>query len=353
MQPSLAWVGQPVCGLAASAGSGEIVVDGIVLAMNITLLAMQGAFDLGLAAVLDTLETANELTASMDSPPPRLVVSLIGIGRRVHTARGFVVPVRAVNSTPRPNAVMLPALGEKMPAGLLERLARRDVAQAGGMLREWSQDGASIGAACTSTFVLADSTLLDGHGATTSWWLAPLFRQRYARVGLDESRMLVASGRFVTAGAALAHVDLALGLIRRHSPALAALTARYLLVEPRASQAAFVIPDHLAHSDPLVERFESWARQHIKTGFSLAAAARAVGTSERTLDRRLRAVLGKSPLSYFQDLRVERAVHLLQTSHVSVEGIAAEIGYSDGVTLRTLLRRKLGRGVREIRSRGR
>jgi transcriptional regulator GlxA family with amidase domain len=248
---------------------------------------------------------------------------------------------------------MLPALGEKMPAGLLERLTRRDVAQASGMLREWSQDGAWIGAACTSTFVLADSTLLDGHGATTSWWLAPLFRQRYARVGLDESRMLVASGRFVTAGAALAHVDLALGLVRRHSPGLAALTARYLLVEPRASQAAFVIPDHLAHSDPLVERFESWARQHIKNGFSLAAAARTVGTSERTLDRRLRAVLGKSPLSYFQDLRVERAVHLLQTSQVSVEGIAAEIGYSDGVTLRTLLRRKLGRGVREIRSRGR
>jgi transcriptional regulator GlxA family with amidase domain len=350
MQPSLAWVGRQVCGLAASAGSGEIVVDGIILAMNITLLAMQGAFDLGLAAVLDTLETANELAASMDSPPPRLVVSLIGTGRRVHTARGFVVPVRAANSTPRPNAVMLPALGEKTPAALLERLARRDVAKAGGMLREWSQDGAWIGAACTSTFVLADSTLLDGHGATTSWWLAPLFRQRYARVGLDESRMLVASGPFVTAGAALAHVDLALGLVRRHSPGLAALTARYLLVEPRTSQAAFVIPDHLAHSDPLVERFESWARQHIKNGFSLAAAARTVGTSERTLDRRLRAVLGKSPLAYFQDLRVERAVHLLQTSQASVEGIAAEIGYSDGVTLRTLLRRKLGRGVREIRS---
>ena len=165
--------------------------------------------------------------------------------------------------------------------------------------------------------------------------------------------MLVASGQFVTAGAALAHVDLALGLIRRHSPELAALTARYLLVEPRASQAAFVIPDHLAHSDPLVERFERWARRHIKQGFSLAAAARNVGTSERTLDRRLRVVLGKSPLSYFQDLRVERAVHLLQTSKVSVERIAAEIGYSDGVTLRTLLRRRLGRGVREIRARAR
>jgi transcriptional regulator GlxA family with amidase domain len=165
--------------------------------------------------------------------------------------------------------------------------------------------------------------------------------------------MLVSSGSFVTAGAALAHVDLALGLVRRHSPALAALTARYLLIEPRVSQAAFIIPDHLAHNDPVVERFEHWVRRHIKNGFSLTEAARSVGTSERTLARRLRIVLGKSPLSYFQDLRVERAVHLLQTSTASVDRIASEVGYSDGVTLRTLLRRKLGRGVRELRSRTR
>ena len=33
-----------------------------------------------------------------------------------------------------------------------------------------------------------------------------------------------------------------------------------------------------------------------------------------------------------------------------VEKIAAAVGYADGVTLRNLLRRKLGRGVREIRA---
>jgi transcriptional regulator GlxA family with amidase domain len=60
-------------------------------------------------------------------------------------------------------------------------------------------------------------------------------------------------------------------------------------------------------------------------------------------------VLGKSPLSYFQDLRVERAVHLLRTTSDGVEEIAAAVGYADGVTLRNLLRRRLGRGVREIR----
>ena len=332
------------------AGSGSTVEYGIVLAMQVSVLAMDGAFDLGLSTVLDTLGTANELASTMDSPPPAIEVTLVGVRRRVRTAHGLSVPVLAAAKSRRPDAVVLPALGDKMPAPLVKRLTQRDVLEAEGILREWSQDGGWIGAACTSTFVLADSTLLDGHSATTSWWLAPLFRQRYPRIGLDESRMLVSSGSFVTAGAALAHIDLALGLVRRQSPALAALTARYLLIEARVSQATFVIPDHLAHNDPVVERFEHWARHHLAKGFSLASAARSVGTSERTLARRLRTVLGKSPLSYFQDLRIERAVHLLQTSHASVDRIASQIGYSDGVTLRTLLRRKLGRGVRDLRS---
>lgn len=318
--------------------------------MQVCVLAMDGAFDIGLSAVLDTLGTANELASTMDFPPPAIEVTLVGVRRRVRTAHGLSVPVLAAAKSRRPDAVVLPALGAKMAAPLMKRLSERDVLEAEGLLREWSQDGGWIGAACTSTFMLADSTLLDGHSATTSWWLAPLFRQRYPRIKLDESRMLVSAGSCVTAGAALAHIDLALGLVRRLSPALATLTARYLLIESRVSQATFVIPDHLAHNDPLVERFEHWARQHLATGFSLASAARSVGTSERTLARRLRTVLGKSPLSYFQDLRVERAVHLLQTSNASVDLIASQIGYSDGVTLRTLLRRKLGRGVRDLRS---
>ena len=63
-------------------------------------------------------------------------------------------------------------------------------------------------------------------------------------------------------------------------------------------------------------------------------------------------VLGKSPLSYFQSLRVERAVHLLRTTRASVEDVAARVGYSDGATLRSLLRRRLNVGIREIRKTG-
>jgi transcriptional regulator GlxA family with amidase domain len=205
-------------------------------------------------------------------------------------------------------------------------------------------------AACIGTFVMAESGLLDGQTATTTWWLSPLFRKRYPEVLLDESTMIVQSGRFVTAGAALSHMDLALWLIRSVSPELASLTARYLIVDARPSQSAYALSDHLLHSDPIVQRFERWARSHLTRGFSLDDAARAAGASKRTLARRTENVLGKSPLSYFQGLRVEQAVHLLKTGDASIDEVAARVGYADGATLRALLRRRLNVGVREIRN---
>jgi transcriptional regulator GlxA family with amidase domain len=319
--------------------------------MKVHLLVLDGVFDLGLAALTDTLTTANELAPTLPDAPAPIELALVGVRRRVHTAQGLTVPVLPAARVAQPDVVLVPALGAKMPEALAARLARADVADAVALLQTWAHGGAALGAACTGTFVLAESTLLDGQRATTSWWLAPMFRQRYPRIALDESRMLVNSSGFTTAGAAMAHLDLALSVLRGRSPALAALAARYLLVEARGSQAEFVIPDHLAHADPMVERFERWARHRLAKGFSLTDAARAVGASERTLARRLHSVLGKTPLSYFQDLRVERALHLLRTGADSVDRIATQIGYADGVTLRSLLRRKLGKGVRELRGR--
>jgi OsmC subfamily peroxiredoxin len=130
---------------------------------------------------------------------------------------------------------------------------------------------------------------------------------------------------------------------------VANVTVRYLAVDVRTSQPIYSIPDPPAHVDPLIQRFERWARGRLAEGFSLDQAAEVLSTSKRTLARRMQSVLGKSPLAFVQDLRVERAVHLLRTTQASVDQIAAEVGYAAGVTLRALLRRRLGRGVREIR----
>lgn len=316
--------------------------------MRVSVLALDSVFDTGLATVLDAFQTANELAQLSGLASSRFDVTVVGVRKTVKTSQGLTVPVRPVPSR-APDCVVVPAIGFKMPDALEQALKRPDIADAAAQLRRWADRGALMTAACIGTFVLAESGLLDDRPATTTWWLAPLFRSRYPAVRLDESHMLVKSGKVVTAGAALSHMDLALWLIRQQSPKLADLTAKYLIVDSRPSQSAYVLTDHLIHNDPLVERFERWARTRLAHGFSLDEAAKAVASSKRTLARRMQAVLGMSPLSYFQNLRVERAVHLLRTGHESVDQIAARVGYSGGLSLRMLLRRRLGYGVREIR----
>jgi transcriptional regulator GlxA family with amidase domain len=318
--------------------------------MRIAILALEGFWDTGLTVTLDALKLADAFSASQMSGKLRFDVSIVGVRKRVRSGQGFPIPVKAITPDLKPDWVIVPALNTSRPERLVPALERRDVNQAKEQLRKWHAAGARIAAACIGTFVLAETGLLDQREATTTWWLAPLFRQRYPNVLLDESRMLVPSDFGVTAGAAMGHLDLALWLIRQASPELASVVSRYLLADLRSLQAAFIIPNHLAQADPLIQRFERWARDHLKEGFSLQQAADALATSARTLQRRCETVLGKSPLSYFQDLRVERAQGLLRGTGLDIDAIAAEVGYVDGATLRTLLRERLGRGVRELRA---
>lgn len=318
--------------------------------MRISVLALEGLFDTGLTVTLDAFSTANSLSAKLMGGTPRFDMTIVGVRRKVRSGQGLTIPVKAITLDLKPDWVVVPALKATTPETLVPALERSDVRKAKAQLLTWHAEGIQLAASCIGTFLLADTGLLDHREATTTWSLAPLFRQRYPNVLLNESRMLVPSDVGVTAGAAMGHLDLALWLIRKASPELATLVSRYLLADIRSLQAPYIIPNHLAQADPLILRFERWARDHLRDGFSLQEAAGALATSPRTLQRRCEAVLGKSPLSYFQDLRVERAQSLLHGSGLDIEAIAAEVGYDDGATLRTLLRERLGRGVRELRA---
>jgi transcriptional regulator GlxA family with amidase domain len=317
--------------------------------MRLTVLALDGVFDTGLTVFLDMFSTANELAAAQGAARPPFEVTIAGVRPQVRTAHGLMATVDLAGDIPRPDWVVVPALNTKQPERLVASLGRPDVLDAMAQLRRWRAGGSGVAAACIGTFLLAEAGLLDGLEATTTWSLAPLFRQRYPKARLDDQRMIVPAGRIVTAGAAMGHLDLALWLMRQASPEMAAVVARFMLVDRRPSQAQYIIPNHLAHADPLIERFECWARDNLAAGFSLQEAAKALAVGPRTLQRRTEAVIGKSPLAFFQDMRVEHAQHLISIGR-NLEQVTTEVGYADSATLRSLLRRRLGRGVRELRA---
>jgi transcriptional regulator GlxA family with amidase domain len=308
--------------------------------MRIALAVTRTCFSSGVAALLDILVTAEARRVDVDRSIPPLDVRVLGPGRRVTTSSGMDLPVDGpLSDLGSHDIVVVPALGTMTGDDTLACLRRDDVRALVTAIGGLAPTAHTVAAACTGVFPVAEAGWLARRRATTSWWLWPAFRQRYPAVTLDVDAMVVADDHVVTAGAAFAHIDLALALVRRHSPALADHVAQLLVIDQRPSQSAYIAIDHLVHNDPLVLAFEHHARAHLNGPLDIGEVAAAIGTSRRTLERRTGAALGMSPLSVIQRLRVERADHLVRTTGHSLERIASEVGYGNASTLRALMRR--------------
>jgi len=220
-----------------------------------------------------------------------------------------------------------------------------------GVLRDRQAAALPVAASCAGTWLLAEAAILDGRHATTVWWLAAAFRDRYPNVLLNPDRMVVSDGPVTTAGAALAHADLMLHLVARTAGALTAeRCARLLLADQRQVQSRFVSLAWLAEGDPLMQQACRWIDRHIAEPVALADLARALHLTPRTLARRCQRALGVSPWRLIQRRRIEAAADLLRTTTLPFEKIAARVGYADPSALRTLIRRDFGVGPSSLRN---
>jgi transcriptional regulator GlxA family with amidase domain len=316
-------------------------------AMRVAILAVNGMFDSGLTLVMDILGTANTLSPRVGMPGPPFEVTPVGTGASIRTARGLqlvTTPLRTLGE--RPDILVTPALGLRPPAAIVD--AVRDHA-ALPIISALCADGTGMAAACSGTFFLAEAGILDGITVTTSWWLGPAFQARYPSVDLDASRALAITGNITTAGAAFAHIDLALALTRQRSPALAELVARYLVVGDRPAQAMVAMPSVLASGDPTISAMERHIRSNLASPLRVSDIARAIGASERTLQRSTVAVTGMSPVRFIQEVRLDQATFLLRTTSQSADAIATAVGYRNSSTLRTLIRRRRGSTLSALR----
>lgn len=317
--------------------------------MHVAVVVYDGVFDSGLSAILDVLDNANALGGQIHESSPTWDVTLVGPAPQVRTGAGFLVAPEPLEHACTADILVVPALAGSDPAVLLDHVGGDASRAVRDLIAETRARGTTIASACAGTFLLAEAGVLDGLRATTTWWLSPLFRSRYPKVQVDHSRMVISSEGVTTAGAAFGHIDLALAIVRTGSPALADLVARYLVVDERPSQAAYIIPSALAQSDPTVAAFELWTREHLAEPISIPEAAKAIGVSERTLQRSVQRTVGTSPIRFVQDLRVERASHLLRTTALSLETIARKVGYEHPNTLRVLLRERTGKTTSALR----
>jgi transcriptional regulator GlxA family with amidase domain len=198
--------------------------------------------------------------------------------------------------------------------------------------------GALLAASCTGTFALADAGLLEGRRATTSWWLAAEFRQRYPSVALREGALTTEDDRVLCAGGSLAHVDLMLVLTAKLlHPQLASRVAQYLVSPSRGPQSVVAEVSQTRITDPYVAAAVQLVRARIAEDFSIEELAQAVSTSPRTLHRRIHGSLGLSVVGLVRRIRGEEAMRLLRETDLPLSRIADRVGYQNESSLRSLI----------------
>ncbi len=78
----------------------------IIIAMKLHILVCDGVFDLGLAALTDTVGLANAMSGSLPQAPAHIELTLVGVRRRIRTAQGLTVPVVTARGVPEPDVVL-------------------------------------------------------------------------------------------------------------------------------------------------------------------------------------------------------------------------------------------------------
>jgi len=221
-------------------------------------------------------------------------------------------------------------------------------------LRRFSQSDGLVASNCSGTFLLAEAGLLDERKATTSWWLSKLFNKRYPAVHIDTEELVILDGPILSSGAVTAYIDLGLWLIGHFAgESLRLMSAKIIAADShRSSQSPYISAAMVQGSGhAVVERARRWLNQHMDQEWSMTELAEYCNTSPRTLLRRFQKAVGLSPVQYTQQLRVERAKALLESTMLSLEDITGRCGYANVSTFSTVFKRWAQVTPREYRSR--
>jgi transcriptional regulator GlxA family with amidase domain len=222
------------------------------------------------------------------------------------------------------------------------------------LIREIAARGIPVLFACSATCLVASAGVLNGKNATTSWWLAKYFQKHFPSVHLQAEDQLVEDQLLVSSAGITSYFDLSLWLVGRFAgDDIRQIAARMLLHNGRReSQTPYLVTAALeGRENAMIEKANRWLNRRLHRGWTVAELARHCCTSERTLLRRFKEMVGLSPLQYALLLRVERAKLLLESTPLSLADIAERCGYIDASSLQRVFTQVVRITPREYRSR--
>jgi len=93
-------------------------------------------------------------------------------------------------------------------------------------------------------------------------------------------------------------------------------------------QAGGSLPWLSALDDPRLSKVIEVILDHHEHGHTLESLASVAAMSRSTFARHFEQCFGRTPMDYLRDVRLRRAAQLLQTGRLSVDSVAAKVGYA-------------------------
>jgi transcriptional regulator GlxA family with amidase domain len=320
---------------------------------DFTIVVLDDSLSTGVAATLDVLATAVTLASRCKKAPPRWRVCSPE-GGDVRLSNGLTLPTQRLPLRARPDRSrwIIAGLGASTIEAVQRRMQQPDFIVAARAIARHVAGGGRIAAGCTAVFLLQAAGVLGGRRVTTTWWLAAYLQQLAPQCVVDADLMLCNDGPLLTAGAAFAQTDLMLHVLREHSgPRLSDGLSRLLLIDGRTAQAPFIAPEMLANGDALVNRVIRRVEAAMPARLSIERLAGDLCMSSRTLSRHVHRATGRSTIALIHSVRLRKARELFKTGGMSVEQVAAAVGYQDATALRRMLKKQQDKEIRSTRVR--
>jgi len=183
----------------------------------------------------------------------------------------------------------------------------------------------------SGSFILAESSLLDGCSATTHWEDFDDFASAYPQVAVLRERFVIDAKR-ITTGGPLPTLDLMLELVRRaHGYSLALEVSRLFIYEqdrPRDDTRASPAIGNGGKIDPRLQTAVKLMEDTVEVPIPLSRLARKSGVSIRHLQDLFHQTMGVAPHTHYLALRLNAARRKVIETKAGFADIAAETGFN-------------------------
>ncbi|MGR3712307.1 MAG: GlxA family transcriptional regulator [Shimia sp.] len=224
-------------------------------------------------------------------------------------------------------------------------------------LQRWAISGTKIGGLDTGGFILAKAGLLDGKSATVHYEHIDAFIEVFPNVTVTEN-LFVFDGNMFTCCGGNASVDLALNMLQEmDGESIANAVARYLFHHdvrgPDASQNPTQLEPFGQTTPSLVRRAIDLLETHLENPLPIPKIAEQLNVSQRHLGRLFKAYVGKTPVLYYRDIRLDRARGLVTQTELKLSEVAVASGFSGQVHFSRAYQERFGLSPKKDRIEGR